>query len=120
MHDTGTISLLRIHIILGVSNFAWRMEVCMSVDQTDEPFAEQTKKDWGIMSSGRESDLMNARFTKTSVNDDEKLCDTDVLGSKESHYKHDDYVTEKGQRRLVWKGVSFGRRRFTLRKQRKW
>lgn len=37
------------------------------------------------MSSGRESDLMNARFTKTSVNDDEKLCDTDVLGSKESH-----------------------------------
>ena len=53
------------------------------------------------MSSGRESDLMNARFTKTSVNDYEKLCDTDVLGSKEIHYKHDDYVNEKGQRRLV-------------------
>ena len=27
------------------------------------------------MSSGRERDLMNARFTKTSVNDDEKLCE---------------------------------------------
>ena len=47
------------------------------------------------MSSRRESDIVSVLFTKTSVNDYEKLCDTDVLGLKESHYKHDDYVYEK-------------------------
>lgn len=36
-------------------------------------------------------DIVSALFTKTSFNDFEKLWETDVLGSKESHYKHDDY-----------------------------
>ena len=47
------------------------------------------------MSTGTESDIVSALFTKTSVNDYEKLCDTDVLGLKESHYKHDNYIYEK-------------------------
>ena len=48
------------------------------------------------------------------------MCDTDVLASKESHYKHDYYVIEKGKKRLVWRGVSFARRKFTCQKQQKW
>ena len=119
MHDTDRKSLLQIHIILGTSNFAKRMGVCLSVSQIGEPFAEQTKMDWLIMSSSRENDWLNAGFTKTSVNDYGKLCDTDVLGSKESHYKHDYYVIEKEKKRLVWRGVSFARRKFTCRKQQK-
>ena len=47
---------------------------------------------WFIILSGRESDIVSARFTKTSINDYEKLCDTDVLVLKESRYKHNGYV----------------------------
>ena len=43
---------------------------------------------------------MSALFTKTSVNDYEKLCDTDVLGLKESHYKDDDYVHKMFKKQL--------------------
>ena len=57
--------------------------------------------DWVIMSPGRESDIMSALLTKTSVNNYEKLCDTDVLGLKESHYKHDNYVYEKFKKQLT-------------------
>ena len=66
------------------------------------------------MSPGRESDIVSALFTKTSVNDYEKLGDTDVLVLKESHYKHD-YVHEKfkKQRSLVWNGVSLEKEKFT-------
>ena len=52
------------------------------------------------MAPGRESDTGRALFTKTSVNDYEKLCDADVLGLKESHYKHDDDVYEKFKKQL--------------------
>ena len=40
---------------------------------------------WVIMSPGRKSDIVSALFSKKSVNDYEKLWDTDVLGLKESH-----------------------------------
>ena len=53
------------------------------------------------MSPGRESDIMSALLTKTSANNYEKLCDTDVLGLKESHYKHDNYVYEKFKKQLT-------------------
>ena len=53
------------------------------------------------MPPGRESYIVSAMFTKTSVNDSEKLCDNDVLGLKESHYKHDDYVYEKFKKQLT-------------------
>ena len=48
-------------------------------------WSEQTKMSWILISSGRASDRVSALFTKTSVNNHEKLCDTDVLGLKESH-----------------------------------
>ena len=44
------------------------------------------------MSPGRESDIVSALFTKLSVNDYEKLCDTDALTLKGNHYKYDYYV----------------------------
>lgn len=44
------------------------------------------------MSSGRKSDIVSALLTKLSVNDYEKLCDTDALALKGSHYKYDYYV----------------------------
>ena len=54
---------------------------------------------WVLMSPATESGIASALFTKTSVNDYEKLCDTDVLGSKESYYKHN-YVYEKFKKQL--------------------
>ena len=45
----------------------------------------------------RESDIVSALFTKLSVNDYEKLCDTDALALKGNHYKYDDYIKFKRQ-----------------------
>ena len=89
------------HIILGANDFAKiKMGTCPRVGQSGEPFAEQTKMGWVIMLPGRETDIVSALFTKTSANDYEKLCDTDVLGLKESHYKHVDYVYENFKKQL--------------------
>ena len=75
-----------IYIIQVASDFAKiKMETCPGVGQIGEPFVKQTKLGPVIMSRGRESDIVSALFTKTSVNDCEKLCDTDVLELKESH-----------------------------------
>ena len=52
------------------------------------------------MSHGRERAVVSALFTKTSYNDYTKLCDTDVLEFKESHYKHDNYVHENFKKQL--------------------
>ena len=57
-----------------------------------QTIAEQSKMGWIIMSSGRKSDIVSALLTKLSVNDYEKLCDTDTLALKGSHYKYDYYV----------------------------
>ena len=101
MHDIDTKNLLPIQIILGASDFAKiKMGTCPRVDQIGEPFAEQLKMGWVIMLPDRESDIVSALFTKTFVNDHEKLYDTDVLGLKESHYKIDDYVYDKFKKQL--------------------
>ena len=76
------------------------MKTCPRVGQIGEPFAEQTKMGGIIMLPGRKSDIVSALFTKRSVNDYEKLCYTDVLELKESHYKHNDYVHEKFKEQL--------------------
>ena len=76
------------------------MKTCPRVGQIGEPFAEQTKMGGIIMLPGRKSDIVSALFTKTSVNDYEKLCYTDVMELKESHYKHNDYVHEKFKEQL--------------------
>ena len=81
MHDTGTKHLLPIHTIVCASDFAkTRMEICPREARVSEPFVEQTKIGWVIMSPDGEIDIVSALFTKTFVNDYEKLCDTDVLG----------------------------------------
>ena len=75
---------------------------------------------------GIESNIVSVLFTITSANNCEKLSDPDVLGLKESHYKHDysaqkmkffikDFFSKCDQirsflRRLVWNRVSLGRR----------
>ena len=90
-----------IPIILRASNFVTvKIWTCPRVGQIDESFAEQGKMGWVVMSTGTESDIVSALFTKTSVNDYEKLCNTDVLGLKESHYKHDNYIYEKFKKQL--------------------
>ena len=100
MHDTDTKNLLPNHIILGARDFTKiKMEICPTVGQIGETFAEETKMGWVVMSPGREKDIASALFTKTSVNDYEKLCVTDVLEIM-SHYKHDDYVYEKFKKQL--------------------
>ena len=48
---------------------------CTREGQIGKPFTEQ-KMDCSVR-------------TKTSASDYETLCDTDVLGLKKSHYKHD-------------------------------
>ena len=96
MHDTNTKYLLPIYIILGASDFAkTKMGAYAWVGNISEPFAEQTKMSWVIMSPGREIDIVSALFTKTSVNDNEKLFDTDVLGLEQSHCKHDGHIYKK-------------------------
>ena len=85
MHDTDAKNQLSIHVIPGASHFAKiKMETCPRVGQIGEPFPEQTKMGWVIMSPR---------------NDYEKPCDT-VLGLKESDYKHDDDVYEKFKKQL--------------------
>ena len=80
-------NLLLIHVTLGANDFAKiKMGTCPSVGQISEPFAKQTKIGSIIMSLGRESAIVSALFTKTSVNDYNKLYDADVLGLKDSHY----------------------------------
>ena len=38
--------------------------------------------------------------TQNSVSDYEKLCSTDILGLKESHYNHDEFVFKKFKKQL--------------------
>ena len=52
------------------------------------------------MSPGRESDIASALFTKIYINDYEKLCNTDILGLRESNYRHDDCIYEKFKKPL--------------------
>ena len=83
IYDSDTKNLLSIHIILGASNFAKiKIETCPRVGQIGEPSAEQTKMGGIIMLPSRKSDIVSALFTKTSVNNYEKLCYTHVLELK--------------------------------------
>ena len=47
------------------------------------------------MSLGRESDLVSSLYTRTSVSDFDRLCNTDVLGVEENHLNHDENVYKK-------------------------
>ena len=76
------------------------MEKRPRVGKIGEPFAEFTKMGWVMMSPGRESDVVSALYTQTSVSDYEKLCSTDSLGLEESQYNHDEFVFEKFKKQL--------------------
>ena len=76
------------------------MEKRPRVGKIGEPFAEFTKMGWVTMSPGRESDVVSALYTQTSVSDYEKLCSTDSLGLEESQYNHDEFVFEKFKKQL--------------------
>ena len=53
MHDTDTKNQLPIHVIVGTSDFAkTKIGTCSRVGQIGEPFAEETKMGWAIMSPG--------------------------------------------------------------------
>ena len=54
MHDTETKNQLPTHITLGASDLAKiKMGTCPRVGQTGEPFVEQTRMGWVIMSPDR-------------------------------------------------------------------
>ena len=53
-----------------------------------------------MMYPGRESDVVSALYTQTSVSDYEKLCSTYILDLEESHYIHDEFIFEKFKKQL--------------------
>lgn len=55
---------------------------CPKVRQVGEPFPEQAKLSCVTMSTGKESEIVSALLTKTSVNDYEELCETDICDYK--------------------------------------
>ena len=75
MYDTDTKNMFPVHIILGASDFAkTKMGTCPRVGRLLNRLLG-----WIVMSPGRENDIVSALFTKSSVNDYQKLCGTDVL-----------------------------------------
>ena len=68
MNDTDKKEQLPVHIILRASDFAKiELEKSPRVGKISEPFAELTKMGWETMSLGRESDVVFALYTQTSV-----------------------------------------------------
>ena len=101
MIDTDKKEQLPVHIILGVSDFdKIKMEKVPRVGKIGEHFAELIKIGWVMMSPVRESDVASALYTQTSISNYEKLCGTDILGLKKSHYNPDEFVFEKFKKQL--------------------
>ena len=101
MNETDTKPELPMHVILWTSDYVKiKMQKCPRVGKINEPIAEQTKMGWVITSPGRESDLVNSLYTRTSVSDFDGLCDIDVLGVEENHLSHDENVYKKFKQQL--------------------
>ena len=54
-----------------------------------------------MMSPGRESDVVSALYTQTSVSGYKKLCGTDIPGLEENHYNHYEFRFEKFKKQLT-------------------
>ena len=91
IHDTDTKNLLPNRIILAASGFENTRGQVRLVNHL-----LNKQKIFGLCLLVEKSNL----FTRLSINDYEKLCDTDNLGFKESHYKHDYYGNEKFKKHL--------------------
>ena len=101
MNDAGEKDQLPVYITLGDNDFAKiKMGKSPRVGKIGKPFAELTKLGSAMMSPGRESDVVSALYTQTSVSDYAKLCSTDILGLEERHYNHDEFVFEKFKNQL--------------------
>ena len=107
VNDTDEKEQLPVHIVLGASDFAKiKIEKSPQVGKIGEPFSELTEMGWVMMSPSRESDVVSALYTQTSINDYEKLCGTDILGLEENHYNHDEFVLDKFKKQLnISKGL---------------
>ena len=101
INDTDEKEQLPLHFVLMASDFA-KIKIVKSpgVGKIGEPFAKLTKIGWVMMSPSRESDVVSAIYTQTSASDYEKLCSTDNLGVKKSHYNCDEFVFEKFKKEL--------------------
>ena len=101
MNDTDKKEQLPIHIIVGIIVFAKiKTEKSPRIGKIGKTFAKLSKMGWIMMSPDRESDVVNALYTQTSVSDYKKLCGTDILGLEESHYNYDKFVFEKFEKQL--------------------
>ena len=70
MNKRDTKPELLIHFILKARDYVKiKMEKCPRVGKMNEPIAEQTKMGWGIMSNGRESDLVSSLYTRTYISE---------------------------------------------------
>ena len=81
IEDTDTKSLLPVHVILGVSDYAKiKTSTSQRTGSIGEPVAEFTLFGWTIMSPGTEQNLDSMFLAQTTSTSYEELCRMDVLG----------------------------------------
>ena len=91
---------LPIHAILGACDYAKiKTNKSPPVGDLGQPFAENTKVGWVLMSPGREYDVTNALFAQTFT-DYDRLCSLDVLGVEDRANEMNDLTLERFERQL--------------------
>ena len=81
MDDEDTKPELRIHLILGASEYSRiKTDTKPRIGKAREPIAELTTLGWTMMSAGKEASLSSVYLTRTSSIDYQQLCSLDVLG----------------------------------------
>ena len=76
MNERDSKPELPIHVISGASDYEKiKMQKYPRVSKMNEPIAKQTKMSWIIMDVGRQNGLVSSMYSRTSVNDFDRLCD---------------------------------------------